>query len=72
MASQRIDDHGFWAGSKAKGSVFPEGAKVKEERSMEGTGHMSDYPDTLEAVNRNQEESKRKVHGHSQKPGHRN
>ena len=72
MSGQRIDDHSFWAGGKSKGSVFPEGAKVKHESSAEGFGELSHYEDTTEAIRSQQEMNKKKVHGHPQKPGHRN
>ena len=72
MSGRRIDDHSFWAGGKSKGSVFPEGAKVKHESSAEGFGELSHYEDTTEAIRSQQEMNKKKVHGHPQKPGHRN
>lgn len=72
MAGQRIDNHSFWAGGHSKGSVFPEGAKTKDESSAEGFGALSHYEDTTEAIKSQQEMNKKKVHGHPQKPGHRN
>lgn len=72
MAGQRIDDHSFWAGGKSKGSVFPEGAKTKEEHSAEGFGELSHYEDTTETIHSQQEMAKKKVHSHEQKPGYRN
>lgn len=73
MSGQRIDDHSFWAGSKGKSSVFPDGPnKTKNESSAEGVGSLSHYEDTTEAVKSQQEMSKKKVQGHAQKPGHRN
>lgn len=72
MAGQRIEDHGFWAGGHSKGSVFPEGAKTKDESSAEGFGALSHYEDTTEAIKSQQEMNKRKVHGHPHKPGTRN
>lgn len=71
MAGRRIEDHGFWAGGKSKGSVFPEGAKTKMESSAEGFGALSHYEDTTETIKSQQEMNKKKVHGHPQKPGHR-
>lgn len=71
MAGQRIDDHSFWAGGKSKGSVFPEGAKTKDESSAEGFGALMHYEDTTESIKSQQEMNKKKVHGHPQKPGHR-
>jgi hypothetical protein len=72
MAGQRIDDHGFWAGKGSNGSVFPMGAKTKNESSAEGFGALSHYEDTTEAIKSQQMMNKSKVHGHPQKPGHRN
>ncbi len=71
MGGKRIDDHSFWAGGHSKGSVFPEGAKTKDESSAEGFGALSHYEDTTEAIKSQQEMNKKKVHGHPQKPGHR-
>lgn len=72
MAGRKIDDHSFWAGGKSKGSVFPEGAKTKDESSAEGFGALSHYEDTTETIKSQQMMNKSKVHGHPQKPGHRN
>jgi hypothetical protein len=70
---QRIDDHSFWAGSKGKDSVFPDGPhKTKDESSAEGVGSLSHYEDTTETIKSQQEMAKKKVMGHPQKPGHRN
>lgn len=72
MGGRKIDDHGFWAGGRSKGSVFPEGAKTKNESSAEGFGALSHYEDTTEAIKSQQMMNKSKVHGHPQKPGYRN
>lgn len=73
MGGRRIDDHNFWAGSKGKSSVFPDGPhKTKDESSAEGFGALSHYEDTTEAIKSQQEMNKKKVHSHGQKPGHRN
>lgn len=72
MAGRKIDDHSFWAGGKSKGSVFPEGAKVKHESSAEGTGALGHYEDTTETIKSQQEMGKKKVSGHPMKTGHRN
>lgn len=48
---QRIDDHSFWAGSKGKASVFPDGPhKEKMESSAEGAASLPKYEDTTEAI----------------------
>ena len=73
MSGQRIDDHGFWAGGKSKGSPFPDGGhKLKDESSADGFGGLNHYEDTTEAIKNQQMMNKSKVHGHPQKPGHRN
>ena len=72
MAGRKIDDHSFWAGGHSKGSVFPEGAKTKDESSAEGFGSLMHYEDTTEAIKSQQEMNKRKVHGHPRKEGMRN
>ena len=70
---QKIDDHSFWAGGRSKGSVFPDGPhKTKDESSAEGAGSVMKYEDTTEAIKSQQMMNKKKVHGHPQKPGHRN
>lgn len=68
---QRIDNHSFWAGGRSKGSVFPEGAKIKNESSAEGDGHLSKYEDTTEAIFSVQEMSAKKSKDHAMKPGYR-
>lgn len=72
MSGRRIEDHGFWADSKSKGSVCPEGAKTKETSSEEGFGSLMHYEDTDEAIKSQQANNKKKVHGHPMKPGTRN
>lgn len=71
MGGQRIDDHSFWAGGKSKGSVFPEGAKVKHEHSEEGAGAVMQYEDTTERIAHAQGENKKQIHKHPLKPGYR-
>lgn len=72
MGGRHINDHKAWMGGASKGSVFPEGAKVMHEHSAEGFGSLSHYEDTTEAIHRQQEMSKSKVHGHPRKDLHRN
>jgi len=69
---QKINDHHFWAGGHSKGSVFPEGAKVKHESSAEGAGHLSKYEDTTEAIRSTQSSMDKKIKGHPLKDGSRN
>lgn len=70
---QRIDDHSFWAGKGANGSVFPMGAKVKNESSAEGAGSLMQYEDTTERIKHAQKEAVKQVKGHQGKlPVYRN
>ncbi len=71
MAGRRIDDHSSWMGKGANGSVFPMGAKVKNESSAEGAGALMNYEDTTEAIKSQQEMGKGKIKSLPQKPGHR-
>lgn len=72
MGGRKIDDHSFWAGGKSKGSVFPEGVKIKEESSAEGAGTLSMYEDTTEMIKKQQEMGKGKAKSHSQREHYRN
>lgn len=73
MAGRKIDDHSFWAGKRGKDTIFPDGPhKTKEEHSAEGSGHVgTDYPDTTEAIHRDQEHSDSKIKAHKMKTGYR-
>lgn len=70
---QRIDDHSFWAGSKGKASVFPDGPhKTKNETSAEGAGSLMKYEDTTQAIRATQVESDKQIKRHPMKqPGYR-
>jgi hypothetical protein len=74
MAGRAIDDHSFWAGSKGKGSPFPDGPhKLKMENSAEGAGEVNKYEDTTEAIRGAQIAAERKVKSHQGKlPEYRN
>jgi len=72
MSGRRIDDHSMWAGKASKGSVFPEGAKVKNEISAEGAGHVGmEYSDTTEKVLRDQDMGIKKAKSQDMKAGYR-
>jgi len=71
MPSRRIDDHASFAGKGGK-YPLPEGNKMKEFHSAEGSGEITmDYPDTTEAIHRDQSHADSKVKGHKMKPGYR-
>lgn len=71
---QRIDDHSFWAGSKGKASVFPDGPhKTKDESSAEGAGSLMKYEDTTAAIRSTQVEQGKQAKSRPMKqPGYRN
>jgi len=69
---QRINDHSFWAGKGAKGSVFPDGDKVKEYTTPMGAGSVSKYEDTEPAIKAQQEAGISKIKGRPVKPDYRN
>ena len=71
---QRIDDHSFWAGSRGKNSVFPDGPhKTKAESSAEGDGKVMIYEDTTEAIRATQVEQVKQAKSKPMKePGYRN
>jgi len=72
MSGQKINDHSFWAGRPGKDTVFPDGPhKVKSESSAEGSGKLSKYEDTTEAIRAQQMAGDSKVKGHAAKPGYR-
>lgn len=70
---QRIDDHSFWAGSKSKDSVFPDGPhKTKDESSAEGAGSVMKYEDTTQAIRATQVEGEKQIKRRPMKqPGYR-
>ena len=70
MAGQRIDDHSFWGG---KGGEYPlpMGSKMKRVSSAEGTGGISDYPDTNEKVVKDQQAGVAKIRSKPMKDGYR-
>ncbi len=71
---RKIDDHSFWAGSKGKDSVFPDGPhKTKAESSAVGAGNLMKYEDTTEAIKSTQVEGVKKAKSLPMKqPGYRN
>lgn len=71
MAGRHISDHSAWCGKGGKGTVLPDGAKTKQEHSAEGTGHIMDYPDTTEAIHRDQSHADKKAKSQPMKTGYR-
>jgi hypothetical protein len=72
MAGRKINDHSSWVGKGSNGSVFPMGAKVKNESSAEGAGSVMKYEDTTEAIKATQVESVKQLKSKPMKqPGYR-
>ncbi len=71
MSGRKINDHSSWMGKSSKESPLPMQSKMKQESSSEGFGALSTYEDTTESIKSQQEMSKKKVHGHPMKVGHR-
>jgi len=70
---QRIDDHSFWAGSRSKASVFPDGPhKEKEYVSVEGAGSLMRYEDNDPMIKATQEEGVKKAKARPLKEHYRN
>jgi hypothetical protein len=72
MGGQKISDHSFWAGKGANGSVFPMGAKTKNESSANGAGGLSMYEDTTEKIKASQERAEGEMKRHNRKEFERN
>lgn len=72
MSGRKIDDHSFWGGARPKGSVLPDGAKMRSISSVEGAGAVGrKYPDTEEDIHKDQEHAIHKVERDEIKPGYR-
>lgn len=72
MSGRRIDDHKSWVGAAPMGQVYPDGAKVKHEKSVEGDGHIgTEYSDTTEMIAKDQEHGDSKMKSHKMKAGYR-
>jgi hypothetical protein len=71
MSGRKINDHSSWMGKGSNGSVFPMGAKVKNESSAEGAGSVMQYEDTTEAIKSQQQKSVSQAKSKPMKPGFR-
>ena len=69
MADRRIDDFGGMP--KTSDELMKSKTHVKHYSSAEGAGHMADYPDTTEAIKKDQEHADKKVKQQPMKPGYR-
>lgn len=73
MSGRRIDDHSDWIGAKEKGVPLPMKSKMKSYTSAEGAGYIgSEYPDTTEDIERDQDHGIRKAESNRMKEGYRN
>lgn len=68
--AKRIDDHSSWMGKGGK-YPLPEGSKMKDVPSAEGSGGIMDYPDTNEKIVRDQKAGDAKIRSKPMKPGYR-
>lgn len=69
MSGRKIEDHGGWPSTSEE--MMKSSNKVMHFSSAEGSGHMSDYPDTTADIHRDQEHAKSKIAGKPMKPGFR-
>lgn len=69
MASRKIHEFDGYPGTSD--AMMKSKNKLKEYRSAEGEGGMSDYPDTTEDIHRDQEHGARKAGAQKMKPGYR-
>lgn len=73
MSGQKINDHGSWIGGGSKESPFPKGTKSKGYSEIEGAGHVgTEYPDTIEKLDRDIRAGVSKAKSRPVKPGYRN
>ena len=71
MSGRRIDDHASFAGKRGKEYPLPEGNKMKSFKSAEGDGHVgASYPDTSEAIHKDQEKGVSHMKKHKMKDGY--
>lgn len=69
MSGRRIEDHGGYPSTSD--AMMKSSNKVKHYTSANGSGHEVDYPDTTEAIHKDQEHAKGKVASKPMKPGYR-
>lgn len=69
---RKINDHSSWVGKGSNGTVFPAGAKMKQETSAVGAGAENRYEDTTEAIKAGQEKAVAKIKGRPLKDDYRN
>lgn len=69
MSGRKIDDMGGMP--HTSDMAMKSSNKVKHYHSAEGAGHMADYPDTTEAIHRDQSHGDSKIKSKPMKPGYR-
>lgn len=72
MGGRKIDDHSFWAGSPAKGSVFPQGVHSRQMEEGPSAGSLNEYFDSASKIKEVQDKSARISRSYAAKPGYRN
>lgn len=70
MAGRKIEDRKFFAGSGSP--EFPKGNAVKKYSSADSAGDVSEYEDTTEMIERQQENGEKEVKRRPLKSTHRN
>jgi len=71
MSGRKINDFGGMP--HTSDMSMKSGNRVKNFSSAEGAGHVgSSYPDTTEAIQKDQNAGIAKAKGHAMKPGYRN
>lgn len=70
MGGRKIDDHKFFAGSGSP--EFPKGVHTKKYKSADSAGDVSEYEDTTEMIEKQQENGEREVKKRPLKSTHRN
>jgi hypothetical protein len=72
MSGRHIDDHSSFAGKAGKEYPLPTGNKMKSFKSSEGSGHVgTNYPDTTEAIHKDQQMGDREMKKQKMKAGYR-
>lgn len=70
MSGRRITDYGGYP--HTSDMAMKSKNRLDHYRSAEGEGHIGmEYPDTTEAIHRDQEQSDGKIGKHKMKPGYR-
>jgi len=69
MAGRRIEDKGGYPGSSD--AMMASGNRLKKYESADGSGGISNYPDTTEEIRRDQEQGNKHIKARPMKTGYR-